>query len=268
MNSLEHVRRLSFFAVLGCAAAIAFQAQSAHPLSASPLVGQAQNVGNAELDSKLAKYYEHYTTLLNFDERIAQAEAANAGVRPEQIEMVKSMERGYQQHLPASAFPANVSPQLIGEVANCDVIVMGVPVTERTLPIQDRSFLFTEYEVRVEEVFFAGQQVIHTGDTIIVSRAGGELPFNGVLVKAIESAFDLLGLNQPYILMLRSVPGTDTYRALGSGTFVIADGAVSIASHLEHPKNAKQQLDSFLSELDAAIALERSAQNLNGKMPD
>jgi hypothetical protein len=260
MNSLDHVRRLGLFAMLGCAAAVAFQAQSAHPLSASPLVGQAQNVGNAELDSKLAKYYEHYSTLLNFDERIAQAEAANAGVKPEQIEIVKTTEQGYQQHLPSSEFPENVSPQLIGEVVNGDVIVMGVPVTERTLPIQGRSFLFTEYEVRVEQVFFAGQQIIHIGDTIIVSRAGGELRFNGVLVKAIESAFDLFPLNQPFIFILNSVPGTDSYRAFGSGTFVIADEAVSIASHLEHPKNPKQQLDSFLSELDAAIELRRSAQ--------
>jgi hypothetical protein len=260
MNSLDHVRRLGLFAMLGCAAAVAFQAQSAHPLSASPLVGQAQNVGNAELDSKLAKYYEHYSTLLNFDERIAQAEAANAGVKPEQIEIVKSMERAFQQHALSSTLPANVSPQLLGEVANCDVIVMGVPVTERTLPIQDRSFLFTEYDVRVEQVFFAGQQVIHTGDTIIVSRAGGELRFKGVLVKAVESAFDLFPLNQPFIFILNSVPGTDSYRAYGSGTFVIEDGTVSIASHLEHPKNPKQELDSFLSELDAAIELERSAQ--------
>jgi hypothetical protein len=260
MNRLKGGRRLSFLAVLGCAAVLAFQAQNAHSVTASPLVGQAQNVGNAELDSKLAKYYEHYATLLNFDERIAQAQAANAGVKPEQIEIVKSTERGYQQHLPSSEFPANVSPQLIGEVANCDVIVMGVPVTERTLPIPDRSFLFTEYEVRVEQVFFAGQQVIHTGDTIIVSRAGGEMSSNGVLVKAMESAFDLFRLNQPYIFMLRSVRETETYRALGSGTFVIEDGTVSIASHLEHPKNPKQQLDSFLSELNAAIELKRSAQ--------
>lgn len=260
MNSLEHVQRLSFLALLGCLVAIVFPAQSAHSLNASPLGGQVQNASDAELDSKLAKYYEHYTTLLNFDERIAQAEAANAGVRPEQIEIVKSMERAFQQHVLSSTLPANVSPQLLGEVANCDVIVMGVPVTGRTLPIQDRSFLFTEYEVRVEEVFFAGQQVIHSGDTIVVSRAGGELPFNGVLVKAIESAFDLLRLNQPYILMLRSVPGTNSYRAYGSGTFVIVDGAVSIASRLEHPKNPKQQLDGFLSELDAAIELKRSSQ--------
>jgi len=260
MNRLKGVRRLSFLAVLGCSVAIAFYIQSAHSLNASPLGGQAQNASSAELDSKLAKYYEHYTTLVNFDERIAQSESANAGVKPEQIEIVKSTERAFQQHVLSSTLPADVSPQLLGEVANCDVIVMGVPVTERTLPIQDRSFLFTEYEVRVEQVFFAGQQVIHTGDTILVSRAAAELRFNGVLVKAIESAFDLFPLNQPYIFMLRSVPETETYRALGSGTFVIADGTVSIASHLEHPKNPKQQLDSFLLELDAAVALERSAQ--------
>jgi hypothetical protein len=260
MKPLRNVRRLSFLAVLGCAAAIAFQVQSAHSLSASPLAGQAQNVGNAELDAKLAQYYEAYATLPNIEERIAQAKAANAGVRPGQIEIVKSTERAFQQHVLSSTLPANVSPRLLGEVANCDVIVMGVPVTERTLPIQDRSFLFTEYEVRVEQVFFAGQQVIHTGDTIVVSRAGGELPFNGVLVKAIESAFDLFHLNQPYIFILNSIPGTDSYRAYGSGTFVIGDGTVSLASHLEHPKNPEQQLDSFLSELDAAIALERSAQ--------
>jgi hypothetical protein len=76
----------------------------------------------------------------------------------------------------------------------------------------------------------------------------------------MESAFDLFRLNQPYIFMLRSVRETETYRALGSGTFVIEDGTVSIASHLEHPKNPKQQLDSFLSELNAAIELKRSAQ--------
>lgn len=260
MSGLKGVRRLSFLLLLGCPVAIAVCSEGAYSMNAAASSGQARNENSAELDSKLAKYYEAYATFLNFDQRIAQGEAANAGVRPERIEIVKSTERGYQQHLPSSAFAANISPQLIGEVANSDLIVMGTPMTENSIPIQDRTFLFTAYEVRVEQVFFVRRQSMLPGGSITVSRAGGELLVNGVLVKAIESAFDLFRLNQPYIFILNSIPGTDSYRAYGSGTFLIADGAASIASHLEHPKNPKQRLDSFLSELDAAVALERSAQ--------
>lgn len=233
---------------------------SARPLNSASVSMQAQSESGEELDTTLAKYYEIYASVYPFEERIRQAEQAN-GSKPKQVEIVKSMEEPFHMHLPASAFPAGSSPQIQVEVANSDLIIIGVPIKARSLPIEDHTFAFTQYAVRVERVVANDQNGLLRGDTIIVSRGGGELTVENVLIKAIEPAFSEFLLNQSYVLMLRTIPGTTTYRALGSGTFSVRNGEVSSASSLEKGKTPKKDIDHFMSEVDTAVARKRSGRN-------
>ncbi|MGZ4828170.1 MAG: hypothetical protein ACXV7C_00775 [Candidatus Angelobacter sp.] len=233
---------------------------AARPANSFVVSGRVQAESSAQLDITLAKYYEIYASVVTFEDRIAQARKS-AGVQPQQVEIVKSVEDKFQQDVHSGALPASSSPHIQAEVANSDLIVIGVPLKARTLPIEDRTFAFTQYEVRVEKVISGGQSNVVPGDAIVVSRGGGDLTVDNVLVKAIEPAFSEFCLNQSYILMLRSIPGTTTYRALGSGTFAVRNGEVSSASTFEKDKTPKRDLAHFMSEVDSAVARKRSGRN-------
>lgn len=248
--------------ILGCSSVIAFRGGAAHPPNKLRSAAQSQKLKDSYLDEKLAQFYEVYNSVYSFEDRIMQLEKANGGRKPNEIEIVKDTETGgYLVGTPDSQQMANKSALLQMQVANADLIIMGVPVKSRTLPIRNRSFLFTEYEVRVDRTITADQHYVIPGDAVIVSRGGGELVVDGVLVKAIEPAFTEFQLNKQYIFMLRAVPGTDTYRALGSGTFVVENGTVGTISPAEATRNPKRDLDSFLSELNEAVARKRSGRN-------
>ncbi len=233
---------------------------SARPTNTSAVSVQAQSESTEELDTTLARYYEIYANVYPFAERIRQAAQAN-GSKPQQLEIVKSMEEPFHMHVPSSAFPAGSSPQVQVEIANSDLIIIGTPIKARSLPIEDHTFAFTQYAVRVEKVVANDQNGLLPGDTIIVSRGGGELTVDNVLIKAIEPAFSEFLLNQSYVLMLRSVPGTTSYRALGSGTFAVRNGEVTRASTLEKGKTPKKDIDHFMSEVNTAVGGKRSGRN-------
>jgi len=261
MNHLKILVRLGTLFLLGTIFLAVGQSHAASPSGSNPQITTAAS--SSSLDERLAAYYEIYASVEPFENRIAQATAANSGQRPAQIQIAKSLETGFQQHVHSSTLPANAAPHMESEVANSDLIVMGTPVSSRSLPIQDRTFLFTEYSVNVDKVISTGKTNVTPGQTIMVSRGGGEMFVDGVLVKAIEPAFDPLRLNQPYIFMLRAIPNADAFRALGSGTFAVENGAVIPASRLAGGGSAKKNkdLNSFLSELDSAVARKRAGRN-------
>jgi hypothetical protein len=221
---------------------------------------QAQTDSSGQLDAILAKYYEIYSSIYPFEERIRLATQAE-GNKPRQIEIVKSMEAPFVRHSTSSAFPADSSSQVQAEVANSDVIVIGTPIKARSLPIEDHTFAFTQYAIHIEKVVAGDKNSLLPGDTIIVSRGGGELTVDNVLIKAVEPAFSEFLLNQSYVLMLRAIPLTNSYRALGSGTFAVRNGEVTSASALEKGKMPKKDTDRFMSEVETAVSHKRSGRN-------
>ena len=216
----------------------------------------------AEIDAKLAKYFEFYSRglpTLTIEEEIARATKANAGQKPEEIVISKSMVQLSAQHLPSSERPPGIPPLLLQGVFGSDLAVMGMPVSARSLLISDRTFLFTQYMVRVSRVFSDDARGLSPGDTIIVSMGGGSLTVDGVLVRAIDPAFDQFTLHQPLILMLKAVPGTETYRAVAPWTFTIKGGLAAVASKIQPGRGAGQKsLPDFLSDVENAVAYARS----------
>jgi hypothetical protein len=141
--------------------------------------------------------------------------------------------------------------------ANADLIVMGEPLTSRSLAIKGRTFLFTQYTVRVDRVFFDKAHVVASRNTIIVSRGGGSLEVNDVVVQTVDPAFEQFSINKPYVFALNVLPGTGTYQVTALGTFVIADGLVSSASKLEPPNAHTKSLTDFTIDLERAVAYGR-----------
>lgn len=242
-----------------CLSLVSFQSYATSSAAGNP---QLTSDNTSNTDEKLAAYYEIYASVDSFQTRIAQATSAN-GHRPAQIEVVKGVEGDFHQHVSSSELPANSSPVVQMQVANSNLIVLGTPLTEHSLPIQDHTFLFTEYSVRVDKVISAGTTSVSAGQTILVTRGGGSMVVDGVLIKAIEPGFDQVALNNQYIFMLRSIPQTDAFRALGSATFSVENGTVFPLRRRSEGASASKgtDLNSFLTEVDNAAARKRSGRN-------
>jgi hypothetical protein len=213
----------------------------------------------AEIDAKLAKYFEFYSGLLTIEERIAQGTKTSAGQKPKEVVISRNRVRVSTQNVPSSRLPPGIPPLLLQGVFGSDLVVIGVPLSVRSLPIQNRTFLFSEYTVRVSRIFSDDLRGLSPGDTIIVSMGGGSLMVDGVLVRAIDPAFDQFSPHEPLILMLKGVPGTGTYRAVAPWTFTIKEGLVAVASKIQPGRGASQKnLPEFLSDVENAVAYARS----------
>jgi hypothetical protein len=221
---------------------------------------QAPEGMSEQLDATLARHFENsYASGYTFEDRINQLSQAN-GTKPKQIEITKTVEGHPVAGVDPSRLPPPSSRPAWGGVMNSGLIIIGTPIRARSLPIEDRTFLFTEYAVRIEKVVSPDQNSILPGDAIIVSRGGGETVVDGVLVKATESVFRKLLLNQRYILMLRPVPLTTSYRAYAFGTFAIRDGLVFSTSTLENDTTPIKDLPSFLADINAALERKHSVE--------
>jgi hypothetical protein len=201
------------------------------------------------LDATLAKQFEAYATLESIEERARRAVAANNGDSAHVV-IVEYAEPDIVMHHPAP--PAGISKELLVGVANADLIIKGIPLQRRSLPIADRSFLYSQYAVRVTQVL-SPNAVVSAGEIILVARPGGTLWVNNAFVRAIDPGLQLFKLNSPYYFILRQVPGTNAYRALGSGTFALEDGQVRQASEKGAEAAPKSERD-FHTEIERAIA--------------
>jgi hypothetical protein len=215
----------------------------------------------AEIDAKLTKCFELYSRgllTLAIDEEIARATKASAGQKPKEIVISNSRVQVSMQHVPSSQLPRGIPFLLLAGVANADLIVMGVPISARSLPLKDRTFLFTQYTVRVSRIFSDDPRGLFVWDTIIVSMGGGSLVVDGVLVRANDPAFDQFRLDEPLVLMLKAIPGTGTYQAVPAWTFMIREGLVSVVSKVEPGRGVRERpLSEFLSDLEAAVTYGR-----------
>src|SRR4029077_13742798 len=140
-------RKATLVLTLACLSQIFFTPKAI----AAAIILQAPEGISAQLDATLAKYYEGYASVYTFENLISQITKAK-GVKPQQIERAKTVEGHSTGGLPPSSYPPGTSRQIGGAAMNSDLIAMGTAVQSRSLPIEDRTFLFTEYAVKVEKV--------------------------------------------------------------------------------------------------------------------
>lgn len=157
-----------------------------------------------DIDAKLARYFEIFADIKTIQRRIDDATAAN-GIRPARIALVKTSAEKFVAHEMPSALPTGVDAELATYTGNSDLVVMGKPIDRRSMPIADQSFLFSEYTVRVSQVFGNNNSGVRPGDLIVVARQGGTLDVNGVFVRATDADFELFRLHTPYIFFLHPI---------------------------------------------------------------
>ena len=158
-------------------------------------------------------------------------------------------EEGYVIEIPDSSH----TPTFIKAVCNADAVILGTLKTKSSQLTSQGNFIFTDYEVVVDEVIKNHSVTpIRVGTIITTTRDGGAVSINQRVLRATRADFDAPVIGNQYLLFVRFIPTTGSYLIYGNGTFEIRDNRVSALgpdSRRELKKRPTQDASIFLNEL-------------------
>jgi hypothetical protein len=132
---------------------------------------------------------------------------------------------------------------------NAEVIVIGSLTGETAQFNEGETFIFTDYELAVEEVI-KGVDAVRPGSKLTVTRDGGALTAGGRRFKAIREDFELFPLGGRYLFFLKSVPATGSYLAYQYGSFQLDGNKVRAFAEVPHVRS--MDATALLAETRAA----------------
>jgi hypothetical protein len=109
-----------------------------------------------------------------------------------------------------------------------DAVIVGTVKDKTSQITEDRSFIFTDYTLIVEDVLKNNKLApIHLNSEITVTRPGGTILLNGRKVRALDESIPPLTAGEKYLLLLHHVHATEAYATNGSGeTFQLGDNKI------------------------------------------
>jgi hypothetical protein len=154
----------------------------------------------------------------------------------------------------------NLSKYLQNISCEADVVVIGMVKNKASQLIEEGTFIFTDYEITATEILKNNPVApIEPNNSITLTRSGGAVILNNHVVRAVDHRSEPLEVGKRYLLFLRFISDTGTYRPLGSSvkedSFQLSGGSIIQVS--EKPLPFKSQRVSpeapFMSELRAVI---------------
>jgi hypothetical protein len=124
-------------------------------------------------------------------------------------------------------------PDLITELAqSSDAVLTGTVVSKSSQITTGGTYVFTDYELRVAEVFKdAATHTLRPDTTITVTRPGGKVLLFGQVAHFRDNWFKPLLPGRRYVLFLTYLPSTGAYQAVNAdGTFDITETRVESLS--------------------------------------
>lgn len=109
-----------------------------------------------------------------------------------------------------------------------DAVIKGTIIRKVSQITEDDSFIFTDYDIVVTEIIKNNATVpLELGKPIIVTRPGGKITKNGILVKVDDEKFLPLPLNHNVLLFLSFIPETGAYKTTeATGSFELNGSSV------------------------------------------
>ena len=148
--------------------------------------------------------------------------------------------------------------------ATADAIVIG-SVTDKTSQLTENgTFIFTDYQLRVEQVLKANPEAgANPHGDITVTRPGGKVLLEGRVLEARDRSFNPLAAGERYLLFLKYIPATGAYRAVSyKGSFDIGSGKVKALTEAPDGRFVDKDLDSLMQDVLTAISKsERSGKH-------
>ncbi len=162
--------------------------------------------------------------------------------------------------------PPTFSERITKLTCEADAVVVGEVSSKSSQLTEDQDFIFTDYELKVEEVIKnnASDQMTPRGE-ITVTGPGGKIQINNRIVEAIDLSFPPLIVGERYLLFLKSTSIADGYKAVNKESrFHLTDDGVEtipipIPNRLKNAKNMPKpknlgQASTFLSPVREAVA--------------
>lgn len=153
-----------------------------------------------------------------------------------------------------SAVPVKVLEKLAAEA---DAVVVGVVTGKASQLTENGSFIFTDYDMTVEEVLKDNRaEHVEPQTSLTVTRPGGKVALNGRAVTAIDRSFKRLAIGGRYLLFLRYIPTTGAYQAVNDkGGFEIDNNKVAALTEMPGAVfSHEQDASSFINEIRMAIS--------------
>lgn len=189
-------------------------------------VGEATPVDSGQRTDRTrihSRFYHRYDELIkNTPSLLDQIASAGSSGLPYSIV-------GIDIHSDAMVPDVNSAEEvLIGPVREATAIIRGHAVKKTSQLTDDSTFVFTDYDVAISEVLKGGSIVVAGGSTIVVTRPGGKVLSNGMIVYVTLNTVPPLPLdNTELLLFLTLLPESGTYATLTPwGAFSLADSEV------------------------------------------
>jgi hypothetical protein len=162
--------------------------------------------------------------------------------------------------------PPTFSERITNLSCDADAIVVGEITSKSSQLTEDQDFIFTDYELKVEEVIKnnASDRITPKAE-ITVTGPGGKIQLNNRIVEAIDLSLPPLIVGERYLLFLKSTSIAGGYKAVNkeSRFHLTNDGVETITNPLPNRlKNAKNipkpknlgQASTFLAPVREAVA--------------
>lgn len=159
----------------------------------------------------------------------------------------------------------NLQEYLNNLSCKADAVVIGRAESKSSQIIDEGTFVFTDYQLTVEQVLRGTVTQTTPTQTITVTRVGGAVTLNGHHVRATDHRQETLTLGGRYLLYLRFVPETGAFRAFADtaseDTFQLIGSKVVQTSAKAMPLGKGQAAEIDLFMMAARTAAETPCAN-------
>lgn len=161
---------------------------------------------------------------------------------------------------------ANLLWNLTSYTRGSDLVVVGKVGKGRTHEFADQSFLYTDWEMTVEQIIKNNPKApVESGQMITVTRPGGVLHVDGRLVVADCANFIMWGTGHEYLLYLHYLPKTGAY-SIGNGLRVFEFLDDNKARRLDRVnKREEPDVDTLLNLAQEAVSDATKPPHREGK---
>ena len=158
-----------------------------------------------------------------------------------------------------SFFSLKPLPALVTELAEkADAVVIATFVSKSSQITTNGTYIFTDYELRIEEALKDGRTgTLKPDTTITVTRPGGKVLLYGQIASFTALTFKPLVPGRRYLLFLNYLPSTGAYRAVNADSSF--DITVTKVESLNEGTSRpfERDLGTFITSVKHAIASDR-----------
>ena len=161
--------------------------------------------------------------------------------------------------------PPTFSERITNLTCDADAVVVGEVKSKSSQLTEDQDFIFTDYELQVEEVIKNNaSDPIAPNTEITVSNPGGKIQLNNRIVEAKDLSFPPLVVGERYLLFLKSTSIAGGYKAVNKESrFHLTNDSVETIPiphrRINEPNRSKPkilgQAATFFTQIREAVAI-------------